>query len=142
MSEEFTAYSAARATLSPPYLSTDSIVIVRAGVAYKIDPTLLNNQNIFVQPTTGSTLTAGAGQHGYILDPAGELAALTVVMPPSASDNEIFEVSSTQTIDVLTATPAAGQAMAAGAGGPVVLSGTGLVGWRFRSANSTWYARF
>ncbi len=140
--EEFTDYSAARATLSPPYLSTDSIVVVRAGVAYKIDPTLLNNQNVFVQPTTGNTLTASAGQHGYILDPAGELATLAVVMPPAAADNQIFEVSSTQTIDALTATPAAGQSMAAGAGGPIVLAGTGLVAWRFRSANSTWYARF
>jgi hypothetical protein len=93
----------------------------------------------YQQPTTGATLTAAAYLAAYVIDPAGGLASLTVVTPPGASDGQLFEISTTQAISALTASPAAGQTVL---GGALLLEANGGVGWRYRAANNTWYRRF
>lgn len=96
----------------------------------------------YAAPTTGATLTATAGLGAYVLNPAAEIATLTIVMPPTAVNTQIFEVSTTQNIDALTMSPAATQAIAGTAAGPFVLAANGGASWRFRSADSTWYPRY
>lgn len=93
----------------------------------------------YQQPVTGATLTAPAYLAAYVIDPAGTLAALTVVMPPTANDGQFFELSTTQAITALTVSPAAGQTVN---GGSLLLSANGCCGWRYRAANNTWYRRF
>lgn len=93
----------------------------------------------YQQPTTGTTLTAPAALGAYVIDPAGTIASLTVVMPPSAADGQLFELSTSQAISSLTVSPAAGQTVR---GGSMLLTANGGAGWRYRSANSTWYRRF
>lgn len=95
---------------------------------------------VYAAPTTGSTLTASAGLGAYILDPATEIATLTVVAPPVAADGQVFELATTNTIDALDMSPAAGQTVFGGAA--QYLSANGGMSWRFRSANSTWYRRY
>ncbi len=96
---------------------------------------------LFAQPT-GGTLTAAIGQGGFLLDPPTELAALLVELPPAARDEQVFWVSSSQTIDAFTAAPAAGQSVSTTATGPFVLGQNGKVAWMFRAANTTWYGQF
>lgn len=93
----------------------------------------------YQQPTSGATLTAAAFLGAYVVDPAGTVAALTVVTPPSANDGQLFEISSTHTITALTVSPAAGQTVS---GGSLMLTANGGAGWRYRVANNTWYRRF
>lgn len=141
--ERYSVFVAGSPALSPPYLATDEIAVVRNGVTYKIPPTNLptSGSYVYAAPLTGVTLTAVAGQGAYVLNPAGAIAALTIVMPPSAADAQVFEVSTTQTITSLTLTPAATQAMGGTSGGPFVLSANGGVSWRYRSVDLTWYPR-
>jgi len=94
---------------------------------------------VYQQPTTGTTLTATAFLAAYVIDPAGTLAALTVVMPATANDGQFFEVGTTQTITVLTVGPASGQSVI---GGSLTLAANSGAGWRYRAANNTWYRRF
>ena len=97
------------------------------------------NNYAFVQPASGATLTAPAFLGAYVLDPAGTLAALTIVLPPTANDGQVFEVSTTQAVTALTVGPAAGQSVR---GGSVMLTAGGGVSWRYRGADSTWYRRY
>jgi len=93
----------------------------------------------YQQPTSGATLTATAYLAAYVVDPAGMLAALTVVVPPTANDGQFFELSTTQTITALTVDPASGQSVI---GGSLTLGTNTGAGWRYRAANNTWYRRF
>lgn len=93
----------------------------------------------YQQPATGATLTAPAYLGAYVVDPAGTLASLTVVMPPGANDGQLFEISTSQAITALSVSPAAGQTVN---GGSLLLAANGGCGWRYRAANSTWYRRF
>lgn len=60
-------------------------------------------------PLTGATITLGAGVSQLVLDPAGTIAALTIVLPTAAQliDGQELKVSSTQTITTLTVTAGA-----------------------------------
>ena len=91
----------------------------------------------YQQPASGMTLVAGAHLAAYVIDPAGPLAAVTIVMPSAPNDGDIFEASTTQPIAALTVAPAAGQALQGG--GLVGLGPNGALAWRYRAANSTWY---
>lgn len=86
-------------------------------------------------PASGDTLTAAAALGAYVLNPAGVLATLTVVCPPSAVDGQLFGMSSTRTITALTVSPAAGQVVS---GGATLLGGDGGVAFRYRTADATW----
>lgn len=93
----------------------------------------------YQQPATGATLTAPAYLGAYVIDPAGTLATLSVVTPPSANDGQVFEISTSQAITALSVSPAAGQTVN---GGNLLLAANGGCGWRYRAANDTWYRRF
>jgi hypothetical protein len=58
----------------------------------------------YAAPSTGATVTANAGVHVLHLDPAGTLAALSVVLPASPANGQDFVISTSQTITALTIT--------------------------------------
>jgi len=90
-------------------------------------------------PASGATLTAPAYLAAYVLEPAATLASLTIVLPPSANDGDVFEIGSTRTITALSVSPAAGQTVT---GGSLMLAANGGISFRYRAANSTWYRRY
>ena len=47
----------------------------------------------FQRPLTGATLTATTGLGAFVIQPAGPIAALNVVLPPGPTDGQIFELS-------------------------------------------------
>ncbi len=142
MSQRYSIFAAAQSALPLPIQATDILLVVRAGVPYRTPPgTLSGLTYVYVQPVNGATLTAGAGQGATICDPAGSILALTQVLPPGASDGQIFEFSTTQVITALTITAAAGSAMAGASGGPVGMGANSGVSWRYRLADLKWYPR-
>lgn len=62
-------------------------------------------------PLAGDTVTMVAGQGNQILNPAGTLATLTLVLPPTPADGQIAHFSTTQTITALTLNAAAGDSI-------------------------------
>jgi hypothetical protein len=100
---------------------------------------LAGNNYSFQQPASGATLTAPAFLGAYLLDPAGTLATLTIVLPPAANDGQVFEMSTTQAVTALTISPAAGQSVI---GGSLSLAANAGASWRYRGANNTWYRRY
>jgi hypothetical protein len=58
----------------------------------------------YAQPTTGQTVTANPGVNTLFLDPAGTLATLTVVLPASPVEGQLFRVAAAQIITALTIT--------------------------------------
>jgi len=92
-----------------------------------------------VVPLTGDTLTASVGLGAFRIDPAGELATLTVIMPPSPPDGFIFSISTTQTIDALTITGSGTATMAGSSGGPYVLAANGGSSWQFDMTLNEWF---
>lgn len=138
MSERYTAFVIAAPLLAEPPLPGDLIAVTRAGITYHRP--LADDSYSYETPATGDTLTAIAGLGAFVCVPAAEIAALEVVMPPSAVDGQPFEVSTTETVDAFTATPAAGQTVLGG--GPFVLAGNGGVGWRYIGDIDTWIRRF
>lgn len=90
-------------------------------------------------PLTGSTVAIGSGIVGVVLNPAGELATLTVSMPTSPFDGQIVELSSTQAIDALTVVTLDGSTIV---GGVRILSQFGGCSWRYSVASTTWFPRY
>lgn len=63
-----------------------------------------------VAPLTGASITVPGGVSQLVIDPAGTIAALTIVLPASTLlyDGQEFKASSTQTITALTVTAGSG----------------------------------
>jgi len=91
---------------------------------------------LYEQPASGAILTAAAHQAAYIVDPAGPLPALTIVMPSAPNDGDGFLVVTTAPIALLTVSPAAGQSVD---GAPSGLAASGSLRWLYRAADATWY---
>ena len=96
----------------------------------------------YVIPTTGSTITASAGQGAFRINPAGAIAVLHMVLPPGVSEGQVFEASTTQTISAFDAAGAGSDSVIGTSGGPYVLAANGGVSWQFRLANTSWYPRY
>ena len=92
----------------------------------------------FQRPLTGATLTASTGLGAFVLQPAGPLATLNVVLPAGPTDGQIFEISTTQTITALTVTAPSLTVN----GGTGTLTSSGGLAFRFHAADSTWYRRY
>jgi hypothetical protein len=89
----------------------------------------------YAQPADGDTLTTAQGSGGWVIDPASDLAALTIDAPAGTFDGQPFVVSVAKTVSALLVRPSGGQSLIAG--GPIVL--TGATKWLFRLTNATWY---
>lgn len=131
--------------LVPPLLASDLIAVVRGDapgeVTYRAPASMLGPITYsYEQPATGATLTATEGLGAFVCDPAGAIAVLDVVMPPTPADGQMFEVSTTEDITALTAT-APGSATVRG-GGPFTLAGNGGLGWRYVAVATSWIRRW
>ncbi len=91
-----------------------------------------------VSPVSGDTITALTGLQAFRIDPLGELATLTVVMPPNPVDGDMFRISTTQTLDAVTIVGAGTATMAATSGGPYVLAANGGSSWQYDAAINQW----
>lgn len=65
-------------------------------------------------PLTGASITVNPLSSTLVLDPAGTIAALTLVFPPATAliDGQSLEVSSSNTVTALTITPGSGTTIA------------------------------
>jgi len=92
-------------------------------------------------PLTGFNITFPDQCQTLILNPAGVLAAGTIVMPLNATygtpyNGQIIRIASTQTITALTVNANAGQSI--NNSPTTLLGGTGF-SYIYRAANETWY---
>lgn len=98
-------------------------------------------------PLTGTTVTSLPTDSTMLIDPAGTLPALTVVMPgPAASlrDGQFWRLTSSQTITALTLTPGSGETIGGNAASTptaITPSATGSTGYEFiwKASNAKWY---
>jgi hypothetical protein len=66
----------------------------------------------FLVPTAGQSLQINNNVANVVMDPAGTLATLTLLMPLVPVDGQHLAIASTQTITALTLTPQAGATIA------------------------------
>lgn len=88
-------------------------------------------------PATGNTVTMGSRERRCINNPAGALAALTVVLPPSPGDGDVAGVSTTQVITALTVNAGTGGAAVVGA--PSTLAAGAAFSMLYRATGNSWY---
>ena len=139
--EKYSVFAAAQPSLPLPFQTGDVVLVVRAGVPYKLPPAALRQITYDrVQPVTGNTISATAGLGAFVIDPAGLLATLAMVLPPTPGDGDVFEASTTQDITALTVT-APGITTVAG-GGPFTLAANGGASWRYDLSLDKWFPRY
>lgn len=88
-------------------------------------------------PATGNTVTMAAYERRCINDPAGALAALTIVLPPNPVDAQVAGISSTQAVTALTVNAGTGGAAVVGA--PAALTAGQAFTMLYRSTGNSWY---
>jgi len=143
--ELYTVFVDSSPALPLPPQSTDELAIVRGAVTYKVSPTDIAagtggiGFTTYITPVDGDTLTAVIGQGRFVATPAGDLATLHLVMPPSPADEGVFTFSATKTITALDAVGAAGDSMASASGGPFLFGANGGWAWIYRLSDTTWY---
>lgn len=90
----------------------------------------------FFIPRAADTLTLTGVQH-VILDPAGTIASLTIILPSSPLDGQVCGVSSTHTISALTLHGAGADHVSTAA--PTSLTAGASFQLLYRVDNTTWY---
>lgn len=95
-------------------------------------------------PLTGASLTLTAQQRRLVLEPAGTIAALTVVFPSSTGliDNQLMGICSRQIITALTITNGAGTTVLdppTALTAPLTTGAASCVEWVYRITNTSWY---
>lgn len=99
-------------------------------------------------PLTGASLTLTNLQRRLILEPAGTIAALTVVFPAVGTgtaalvDNQLIGICTTQIVTALTTTAGSGTTILNAPTALLVPVATGAgscVEWVYRKSNTTWY---
>lgn len=98
----------------------------------------------YAAPLTGASLTVTAAQRRLILEPAGTIAALTVVMPAATGlvSNQLFGICTTQIVTSLTVTAGSGTTVLNAPSAllvPVATGGASCVEWVYRLTNTSWY---
>lgn len=96
----------------------------------------LGNTLQYVAPVTTDSVTIAAGTTHLVIEPAGTIAALTVVLPTAPADGTLVQFCSTQIVTTLTLTP--------GGSDTVVTDTTALavdtaIKYIYRASSSKWY---
>lgn len=95
-------------------------------------------------PLTGASITVAPGTRQVIVEPAGTIAALTLVMPAAATltEGQRFGFCSTQAITALTITDGAGatvQNKPTAMTIPLTTGAASCVQWVYVAAQAKWY---
>lgn len=95
-------------------------------------------------PVTTDSITVLANTRHLILEPAGTIAALTVVFPAASGllDNQTFGLCTTQIVTTLTVTAGSGTTVSNAPTAllvPVATGGASCPEWVYRITNTTWY---
>lgn len=91
----------------------------------------------YSQPLAGETITTLEGERRRLLDPAGILATLTLVLPPNPTDGNFYDLITSKEVTVMTITAPGGASISNGA--PFLFAGDTSVELLYRAANTTWY---
>lgn len=99
---------------------------------------------VYNAPLTGASITLTNLQRRLVLEPAGTIAALTVVFPAATTlvDGQLFSMCTTQIVTSLTLTAGSGTSILNGPTAllvPVATGAASCVGWIYRTANTSWY---
>ena len=88
-------------------------------------------------PTTGQTVTIANSNVDtrLVLNPAGLISALTIVMPTTPFDGQLIHICSSQIITVITMTSGVTIFSALSTFG----SANSFAGWVYDSANTSWF---
>lgn len=93
---------------------------------------------LYASPGTGTTLESDINQGGWQLSPpSGGIATLSVIAPPCELEGQRFTISTIEEITALTVVAASGQNLLRSSVG--ILPQFGVISWRFRLADLTWY---
>ncbi len=95
-------------------------------------------------PVTGDTITLTNVTRQLIVEPAGTIAALTVVLPAATTllNGQRLGICGTAIVTTLTMTAGSGTTISGGATAMLVPVATGAAScpeWIYRTANTTWY---
>ena len=93
----------------------------------------------YAAPLSGDDVVSD-GSTVLILEPAGELAALTVTLPSAPVNGQFATFNTSEVLDAVTV-GAPGGASVKGTM-PFVMTPSGGVGFVYREANTTWYRMF
>lgn len=118
-----------------PTIYTDIRALVDA-----INAPISKSTYIYAAPLTGATVTILDTQDRAVIEPAGTIAALTVVLPTASAayDGKVVNICSTQIVTTLTLSATAGTivgggtAMAVGVGQDYVCRGSTAKWYRCR----------
>ena len=86
---------------------------------------------------TGFSFTVPVGATNIIFDPAGVLATGTIIMPSIATDGQVLNFITSNTITSVTISPNSGQAIV---NAPTTLTSTGC-SFIFAQPVATWYRK-
>jgi hypothetical protein len=88
--------------LGSELVSVISSVNNTASFAYTTTANLRDGRDyVYATPLTGNTITMTVGQSALIVNPAGSLSTLNVVLPPTTFDGKFASVFTTQAISTL-----------------------------------------
>lgn len=90
----------------------------------------------YTVPVTGDTITALTGEQRQIVDPAGAIDALSIVLPPTPADGDKYWLLTTQTITSIDVSGADTETVIGDSFG---LDPGGKARWVYSDANTTWY---
>lgn len=95
-------------------------------------------------PLTGASITLLNTSRRLMLEPAGTIAALTVVFPAASTliDNQTMGICSRQVVTALTITNGAGATVLdppTALTAPPTTGGASCVEWVYRQTNTSWY---
>lgn len=91
----------------------------------------------YTTPVTTETVTTTAQMQSLVCNPAGTIAALTIVFPPSPVNGQQYQIAISQIITVLTLTAGTG---AATINGTITTTGVNSSGqWVYEITSNTWY---
>lgn len=98
----------------------------------------------YYTPLTAASITALNTTRQIIVEPAGTIAALTVVFPAATTlvDGQRLGLCGTQIVTTLTMTAGSGTTISNPATAmlvPVATGAASCVSWIYRTANTTWY---
>ena len=95
----------------------------------------------FNAPLTGASITLTAGTSNLVLNPAGTIAALTVVLPAASTlaNNQTLKIGSSQIVTALTLTGGTGTTIVGGATTIAAAGGFELIYIETNATTGIWY---